>query len=186
MGKCEAHKIIQLHRKTLSAKSKPGRCRESVELAANEIRAALDGTHLLFIIVGMGGGTGTETAPVIARIAKEMGIDTVALTTMPFIWEGIRRMRYAEIGIAELQSHLDMAIVFPNDERLNVLGVDATMNATFDHINEVMKNVVAGIAAIVMPKHRCENSASVAETNPDHTLIMVERAIVSLFVKTVF
>lgn len=142
---CDPHKIIQLHRKTLGANTKRGRCRETAELAAKDIRLALDGTNLLFVIVGMGGGTGTEAAPVIARIAKEMDIKTVALATVPFSWEGARRMRYAEIGLAELQSHADTVIMLPNDKLLDVLGEDTTINDAFDFVNETMKNAVIGI-----------------------------------------
>lgn len=101
LNRCVDHQTIQLHRKTLRAKTKLDRCRETAELAANEIRSALAGTHLLFITVGLGGGTGTEAAPVIARIAKDMDMETVALVTMPFSWEGVRRMRYANSGLAE-------------------------------------------------------------------------------------
>ena len=145
LNRFAAHKTIQLHRKTLRANTKRGRCRETAEFAANDIRAALAGTHLLFITVGMGGGTGTETAPVIARIAKEMGIKTVALATMPFSWEGARRSHYAEIGLAELKSRADTVIVLPNDKLVEVLGEDVAMNDAFDHVNEVMKNSVIGI-----------------------------------------
>lgn len=148
LSRCAEHKTIQLHRKTLSARTKLGRCREAAELAATDIRAAIVGAGLLFITVGMGGGTGTEAAPVIARIAKEMGIRTVAVVIMPFSWEGPRRMRYAEIGLADLQAHVDTLVVLPNEKLLEVLGADACLNDAFDHANEMIKEAVLGIAGI--------------------------------------
>ena len=146
LNRCGGHKTIQLHRKTLSARTKLGRCRETAELAANNIRAAINGADMLFITVGMGGGTGTEAAPVIARIAKELGIRTVAVVIMPFSWEGPRRMRYAEIGLADLQAHVDTLVVLPNDKLLEVLGEDACVNDAFDHANEMLKESVISVA----------------------------------------
>lgn len=148
LNRCGANKTIQLHRKTLSARTKLGRCRETAELAANDIRSAIEGAHKLFITVGMGGGTGTEAAPVIARLAKEMGIATVAVVIMPFGWEGPRRMRYADIGLTELQACVDTLIVLPNDKLLEVLGEDARMSDAFDYANEMTKEAVLRIAKI--------------------------------------
>jgi cell division protein FtsZ len=148
LNRCGANKTIQLHRKTLSARTKLGRCRETAELAANDIRSAIGGAHKLFITVGMGGGTGTEAAPVIARIAKEMGIVTVAVVIMPFSWEGPRRIRYADIGLTELQAHVDTLIVLPNDKLLEVWGEDARMSDAFDYANEMTKETVIRIAKI--------------------------------------
>jgi cell division protein FtsZ len=148
LNRCAGHKTIQLHRKTLSARTKLGRCRETAELAATEIRAAMKGADLLVITVGMGGGTGTEAAPVIARIGKEMGIRTLAVVTTPFSWEGVRRMRYADLGLAQLQSHVDTLAVLPNEKLLEGLGEDASMSDFFDHANEVLKKTVLGMAGI--------------------------------------
>ena len=88
-----AHRVIQLGQSGLGAGSKPEKARDAAEAAVEEIRAAIQGSHMLFITAGMGGGTGTGAAPVIARIAKEMGILTVGVVTKPFEWEGGRRMK---------------------------------------------------------------------------------------------
>lgn len=183
LNSCADHQTIQLHRKNLRAKTKLGRCRETAELAANEIRAALAGTHLLFITVGLGGGTGTEAAPVIARIAKEMGIETVALVTMPFSWEGVRRMHCANSGLAELQSHVNTVIVLQNDRLLQGLGDDATRSDALDHANEVIKSTVVGIVEITIPAPGCENASLKMDCIPDQHLVEIERALVSLFLK---
>src|SRR5262245_471303 len=92
----------------------------AAEEALEEIRAELAGAHMVFIAAGMGGGTGTGAAPVIARVAKEFGILTVAVVTKPFLFEGKRRMSVAEIGIAELKRHVDTLIVIPNQNLFNV------------------------------------------------------------------
>ena len=92
----------------------------------DDIRAAIDGAHMLFITAGMGGGTGTGAAPVIARIAKEMGILTVGVVTKPFDWEGGRRMTNADAGLAELEANVDSLIVVLNEKLLDVLGDDIT------------------------------------------------------------
>ena len=96
-----AHRFIQLGHTGLGAGSKPEKGREAAETAEEDIRAAIDGAHMLFITAGMGGGTGTGAAPVIARIAKEMGILTVGVVTKPFEFEGGRRMSNAEAGMSE-------------------------------------------------------------------------------------
>jgi cell division protein FtsZ len=146
---CGSHKTIQLHRKTPSAKTKLGRCRETAELAASELRSAIGGADLLFITVGMGGGTGTQAAPVIARIAREMGILTVAVVTMPFSWEGGRRSSAANVGLAKLRAWVDTLIVLPNDKLIETLGDDITQDEAFHYVNDVVKNAVSGIADII-------------------------------------
>lgn len=94
-----ANRTIQLGLSGLGAGSKPDKGREAAEAAVEDIRAAIDGSHMLFITAGMGGGTGTGAAPVIARVAKEMGILTVGVVTKPFEWEGNRRMKNADEGL---------------------------------------------------------------------------------------
>jgi cell division protein FtsZ len=102
----------------------------------------------------MGGGTGTGAAPVIARIAKEMGILTVGVVTKPFEFEGGRRMSNAEAGLAELEANVDSLIVVLNDKLLDVLGEDATQEEAFAQANDVLKNAVGGIAEIInVPGH---------------------------------
>jgi cell division protein FtsZ len=104
---------------------------------------------MLFITAGMGGGTGTGAAPVIARVAKEMGILTVGVVTKPFDWEGGRRMQNADNGLAELEANVDSLIVVLNEKLLEVLGDDITQDEAFAHANDVLKNAVGGIAEII-------------------------------------
>ena len=123
-------------------------------LAEQDIRTAIDGAHMLFITAGMGGGTGTGAAPVIARVAKEMGILTVGVVTKPFDWEGGRRMTNADPGLAELEANVDSLIVVLNEKLLDVLGDDITQDEAFAHANDVLKNAVGGIADIInVPGH---------------------------------
>ena len=144
-----AHKTIQLGGSGLGAGSKPDKGREAAELAVDDIRSAIDGAHMLFITAGMGGGTGTGAAPVIARIAKEMGILTVGVVTKPFEFEGGRRMTNADLGLAELEADVDSLIVVLNEKLLEVLGDDVTQDEAFAHANDVLKNAVGGIAEII-------------------------------------
>jgi cell division protein FtsZ len=150
----DAHRIIQLGSTGLGAGSKPEKAREAAELALDDIRAAIDGAHMLFITAGMGGGTGTGAAPVIARVAREMGILTVGVVTKPFEFEGKRRMDNADGGLAELEANVDSLIVVLNEKLLEVLGDDATQDEAFAHANDVLKNAVGGIAEIInVPGH---------------------------------
>lgn len=144
-----AHKTIQLGGTGLGAGSKPDKGREAAELAVDDIRNAIAGAHMLFITAGMGGGTGTGAAPVIARIAKEMGILTVGVVTKPFEFEGGRRMTNADLGLAELEANVDSLIVVLNEKLLEVLGDDVTQEQAFGHANDVLKNAVGGIAEII-------------------------------------
>ena len=109
----------------LGAGSKPEIGEAAAEEAIEDIRAAVAGCHMVFIAAGMGGGTGTGAASVIARVAKEFGILTVAVVTKPFQFEGSRRMRVAEAGIGELRKHVDTLLVIPNQNQQYVL-VNAT------------------------------------------------------------
>ena len=150
----DAHLVIQLGSTGLGAGSKPDKAREAAELAIEHIREAIDGAHMLFITAGMGGGTGTGAAPVIARVAREMGILTVGVVTKPFEFEGKRRMDNAESGLAELEANVDSLIVVLNEKLLEVLGDDATQDEAFAHANDVLKNAVGGIAEIInVPGH---------------------------------
>ncbi|HMN22359.1 MAG TPA: cell division protein FtsZ [Ottowia sp.] len=144
-----AESSIQLGTTGLGAGSKPDKGREAAEAAADDIRQAIRGAHMLFITAGMGGGTGTGAAPVIARIAKDMGILTVGVVTKPFDWEGGRRMTNAETGLAELEANVDSLIVVLNEKLLEVLGDDITQEEAFGHANDVLKNAVGGIAEII-------------------------------------
>jgi len=154
LARSPAHKSIQLGQSGLGAGSKPEKGREAAELALDDIRAAISGAHMLFITAGMGGGTGTGAAPVIARVAKEMGILTVGVVTKPFDWEGGRRMTNADQGLAELEANVDSLIVVLNEKLLEVLGDDVTQDEAFAHANDVLKNAVGGIAEIInVPGH---------------------------------
>ena len=149
LGRSNAHRTIQLGQSGLGAGSKPDKGREAAEAAVDDIRAAIDGAHMLFITAGMGGGTGTGAAPVIARIAKEMGILTVGVVTKPFEFEGGRRMSNADAGLTELEANVDSLIVVLNEKLLEVLGDDITQDEAFAHANDVLKNAVGGIAEII-------------------------------------
>ena len=154
LSQSDAHKTIQLGTSGLGAGSKPDKGREAAELAVDDIRAAIDGAHMLFITAGMGGGTGTGAAPVIARVAREMGILTVGVVTKPFEFEGGRRMTNADSGLAELEANVDSLIVVLNEKLLEVLGDDVTQDQAFAHANDVLKNAVGGIAEIInVPGH---------------------------------
>ncbi|MDR2325757.1 MAG: cell division protein FtsZ [Acidovorax sp.] len=144
-----AHRTIQLGQSGLGAGSKPDKGREAAEAADTDIRAAIEGAHMLFITAGMGGGTGTGAAPVIARVAKEMGILTVGVVTKPFDWEGSRRMTNADGGLTELEANVDSLIVVLNEKLLEVLGDDISQDEAFAHANDVLKNAVGGIAEII-------------------------------------
>ena len=149
LTRSSAHRVIQLGQSGLGAGSKPDKGRDAAEAAEADIRSAIDGAHMLFITAGMGGGTGTGAAPVIARIAKEMGILTVGVVTKPFDWEGGRRMKNADEGLAELEANVDSLIVVLNEKLLEVLGDDVTQDDAFSHANDVLKNAVGGIAEII-------------------------------------
>jgi cell division protein FtsZ len=144
-----AHKVIQLGSSGLGAGSKPERGREAAEAAIDDIRLALEGTNMLFVTAGMGGGTGTGAAPVVARVAREMGILTVGVVTKPFEFEGSRRMNNAEAGLAELEANVDSLIVVLNEKLMDVLGEDASQDQAFAFANDVLKNSVGGIAEII-------------------------------------
>ena len=154
LSRSAAHKTIQLGGSGLGAGSKPEKGRDAAEAAVNNIREAIAGAHMLFITAGMGGGTGTGAAPVIARVAKEMGILTVGVVTKPFDWEGGRRMTNADNGLAELEANVDSLIVVLNEKLLDVLGDDITQDEAFAHANDVLKNAVGGISEIInVPGH---------------------------------
>ncbi|MEJ8846769.1 cell division protein FtsZ [Variovorax rhizosphaerae] len=149
LSRSNAPKLIQLGNNGLGAGGKPDKGRDAAEAAIDEIRAAIDGAHMLFITAGMGGGTGTGAAPVIARVAKEMGILTVGVVTKPFDWEGGKRMSNADTGLAELEANVDSLIVILNEKLLEVLGDDVTQAEAFAHANDVLKNAVGGISEII-------------------------------------
>ena len=149
LNRSSAHHLIQLGTTGLGAGAKPEAGREAAEEAVDRIRDAIKGANMLFLTAGMGGGTGTGAAPVIARIAKEMGILTVGVVTKPFDWEGGRRMTNADAGLAELEANVDSLIVVLNEKLLDVLGEDVTQDEAFAQANDVLKNAVGGISEII-------------------------------------
>jgi cell division protein FtsZ len=149
LNRSAANHLIQLGTTGLGAGAKPAAGKAAAEEAVDRIRQAIDGAHMLFITAGMGGGTGTGAGPVIARVAKEMGILTVGVVTKPFDFEGQRRMKSADEGIAELEANVDSLIVILNDKLLDVLGDDVTQDQAFAHANDVLKNAVGGISDII-------------------------------------
>jgi cell division protein FtsZ len=149
LNRSSANNLIQLGTTGLGAGAKPEAGRAAAEEAVDRIRQSIDGAHMLFITAGMGGGTGTGAAPVIARVAKEMGILTVGVVTKPFDFEGNRRMKSADSGVTELEANVDSLIVILNDKLLDVLGDDVTQDQAFAHANDVLKNAVGGISDII-------------------------------------
>src|SRR3978361_1204604 len=149
LNRSGATQIIQLGGKGLGSVGKPEVGRAAAEEAVEEIKAAISGSNMLFITAGMGGGTGTGAAPVIARVAKEMGILTVGVVTKPFEFEGNRRMKSADAGVAELEANVDSLIVVLNEKLLEVLGDDVTQDQAFAYANDVLKNAVGGISDII-------------------------------------
>ena len=140
---------IQLGGTGLGAGAKPEAGKAAAMEARDQIAESLRGAHMAFITAGMGGGTGTGAAPVIAEIAKEMGILTVAVVTKPFSFEGSRRLASAEAGIEDLAKHVDSVIVILNEKLEEVLGEDVLMEDAFAAADNVLKNAVAGISEII-------------------------------------
>lgn len=136
----------------LGAGSRPEVGRAAAEETIEQVKAALAGCHMCFIAAGMGGGTGTGAAPVIAQAAREMNILTVGVVTKPFLFEGSRRMRSADSGIAELQQHVDTLIVIPNQNLFLVANPNTTFKEAFLLADEVLQQGVRGITDLmVMP-----------------------------------
>ncbi|PJK14266.1 cell division protein FtsZ [Lysobacteraceae bacterium NML07-0707] len=136
--------------KGLGAGANPEVGRQAALEDRERIMDALQGADMVFITAGMGGGTGTGAAPVVAQLAKEMGILTVAVVTKPFPFEGRRRMQVALKGIEELAQHVDSLITIPNEKLLTVLGRNATMVQAFREANNVLHGAVQGIADLIV------------------------------------
>jgi cell division protein FtsZ len=134
----------------LGAGSKPEIGEAAAEEAVEDIRAQVVGAHMVFIAAGMGGGTGTGAAAVIARVAKELGILTVGIVTKPFHFEGVRRMRTAEVGIAEIRKHVDTLIVIPNQNLFRVANEKTTFAEAFVLADQVLYSGVACIVDLIV------------------------------------
>ncbi|WP_105167315.1 cell division protein FtsZ [Pseudoalteromonas sp. T1lg23B] len=133
----------------LGAGANPEVGRKSAEEDIETIKSALEGADMVFIAAGMGGGTGTGAAPVVARVAKELGILTVAVVTRPFDLEGKKRMAAADQGIGELSEIVDSLITIPNNKLLKVLGKGTTLLDAFAKANDVLYGAVQGIAELI-------------------------------------
>lgn len=143
-----AHRKVGLGKTGLGAGAKPEVGRNAALEEREQIAEALKGAHMVFITAGMGGGTGTGAAPVVAEVARELGILTVAVVTKPFSFEG-KRIKAAEMGVVELQKHVDSLIVILNDKLMEVLGDDVSVDEAFKASNNVLRNAVGGIAEII-------------------------------------
>ena len=135
--------------KGLGAGANPNIGRKAAEDDQEEIRKMLEGADMVFIAAGMGGGTGTGAAPVVARIAKELGILTVAVVTKPFAFEGKKRMQFAELGIKDLAQYVDSMIIIPNQQIQKVLPKNAKLIDAFAAANDVLRNSVMGISDMI-------------------------------------
>jgi cell division protein FtsZ len=135
--------------KGLGAGANPEVGRQAAMEDRERIAELLNGADMVFITAGMGGGTGTGGAPVVAQVAKELGILTVAVVTRPFPFEGPKRMRAAEEGMKELSEHVDSLITIPNEKLLSVLGKNATLLTAFSAANDVLLGAVQGIAELI-------------------------------------
>ncbi len=136
----------------LGAGSRPEIGRAAAEETIDDLERALEGAHMCFIAAGMGGGTGTGAAPVLAKAARDRGILTVGVVTKPFAFEGARRARSADAGIAELQQHVDTLIVIPNQNLFRLANSDTTFKEAFEMADEVLQQGVRGITDLmVMP-----------------------------------
>jgi cell division protein FtsZ len=148
-----AHNIIQIGESGLGAGMKPAVGRQLAEESRGRIEDSLRGAHMVFIAAGMGGGTGTGAAPIVAEIAKSMGALTVAVVSKPFSYEGQKCMDIAEAGLDELSQHVDSLIIILN-EKLEEIYEDESMIDWMKHADDVLNNAVAGIAEIInVPGH---------------------------------
>jgi cell division protein FtsZ len=148
----EARSVLQLGAqitKGLGAGANPNVGRESAIEDRAQIQSMLQGADMVFITAGMGGGTGTGAAPIVAEVAREMGILTVAVVTKPFPFEGRKRMAIAEQGLKELAEHVDSLITIPNEKLLAVLGKNCSLLTAFSTVNDVLLGAVQGISDLI-------------------------------------
>ncbi len=197
LKKSNAKTVLQIGvdiTKGLGAGAKPEIGREAALEDRDRIAEIIDGADMLFITAGMGGGTGTGAAPIIAEVAKEMGILTVAVVTKPFSFEG-KRTKVASDGLEELSQHVDSLIVIPNEKLMEVLGEDVPFLEAFRAANDVLHNAVSGIAEIincpglvnvdfadvrtVMSEMGMAMMGSAEASGPDRARIAAEQAVAS-------
>lgn len=135
--------------KGLGAGADPDVGRQAAMEDRDRIQEVIEGADMLFVTAGMGGGTGTGATPIVAQVAKELGILTVAVVTKPFLMEGRKRMAIAEHGISELGKYVDSLITIPNEKLLSVLGGETTLLDAFRAANQVLQGAVQGIAELI-------------------------------------
>jgi cell division protein FtsZ len=143
---------IQIGRKLtrgLGAGARPEIGRQAIEESREDIAKVLEGADLVFVTAGMGGGTGTGAAPVIAEIAREMGALTIGIVTKPFLFEGRKRMQQAEMGLAELKRSADTVIVVPNERLLSVVGKGTSFRDALKKADEVLLHATQGISDLI-------------------------------------
>lgn len=133
----------------LGAGSDPAIGTKSAEESSEEIKSAIDGSDMVFIVCGLGGGTGTGAAPIIAEIAKELGILTVGVVTKPFSFEGSRRMQMALQGLDDLKSKVDTLITIPNDRILSIIDKKTPLTDAFIVVDDVLRQAIQGIADLI-------------------------------------
>jgi cell division protein FtsZ len=203
LKKSQAKTVLQIGMgitKGLGAGAKPEIGREAALEDRDRIAEIIDGADMLFITAGMGGGTGTGAAPIVAEVAKEMGILTVAVVTKPFAFEG-KRGKVATDGLEELSKHVDSLIIIPNDKLMEVLGDDVTFTDAFKAANDVLHNAVSGIAEIincpglvnvdfadvrtVMSEMGMAMMGSAVATGPDRAVLAAEQAVASPLLENV-
>ncbi len=136
--------------KGLGAGMKPDTGKESAIEANEEIRAALEGADIVFIAAGLGGGTGTGAAPIIANIAKELGILTISVVTKPFKFEGKKRQKFADAGLEELKRESDSIVVIPNERLLSIIDRSMGMKDSFKLVDSVLSNAVTGTSGVIL------------------------------------
>ena len=152
LERCVASTILQLGptiTRGLGAGSNPDMGRQAALEDKERIRELIEGTDMLFVTAGMGGGTGTGAAPVIAEIAKQQGVLTVAVVTKPFLFEQKKRMAQALRGIEELEKNVDSLILIPNEKLTMLMGEDASLEDCFKAANDVLQNAVQGISDLI-------------------------------------
>lgn len=141
---------IQIGASGLGAGGDPNKAHQAAEESREALANMIDGANMVFIAAGMGGGTGTGAAPIVAQIAKEKGALTVAIVTKPFYFEQMKRSKYAAQGIQELSKYVDSLIIIENDKLLTVLPKNVTYEAAFAEANNVLRNSVLGISSMII------------------------------------
>ncbi|MFQ5745991.1 MAG: cell division protein FtsZ [Gemmatimonadota bacterium] len=152
LKKCRAHMKLQIGKKLtrgLGAGARPEIGRQAMAESEQDVRQALDGADLVFVTAGMGGGTGTGAAPLIGRIASELGALCIAIVTRPFHFEGRKRMRHADLGLRELRRTVDTMIVVPNERLLSVVGKGTTFRDALKKADEVLLHATQGISDLI-------------------------------------